>query len=581
MNMPDEKSIMTYLAGYYQKFAQQEQGNLGNKRLQKVINFELEIQEEEFHFEINSEGLVEWIYETISKLNGREFPNSVSGVQSVLSDFKTYRTEEKPPRFLEKGNLEAQLFTIQMKLREANRNPWLVPEDKHVSAVGTGWEILEKSEHERELALREALARQEAMARRAVNFNRKSDLREQWLREMNEMLQTADFGDNMAAVTASSKKEGTLQLQINAYAERLQSINVMAQSLAGDKYSEADAILRRSEAIIEGWTSLADTMTARRQRLDQDLAFCTFCADIDAATLWITTMTASLQSEQKGADLTAAEELLQKHALDEGTIASFELATIPLAETHIERFTASNHPKISEMIRYKQDLDTTFKVLHELEASRRKLLTQSKEFQQFLTDVRDEDAWIRERMPLVMSTDLGSNVSAALMLQKKHASLIADIAVRQKTSIEAVAECGKRLLADRSYASADIKRSMESLGSMWTRLKQFAAARKTALDTAVLREQYSIESNEAESWMMEKEPFICREDFGRDQLGAERLERAHIDLIEEISVFKAIIDNLHEQAQVVRILFSISPVSFLLLFSWPCYDAFIIFNTKF
>jgi spectrin beta len=222
INTPDEKSIMTYLVGYYHKFAQEANDSVGNKRLQKVIGFEMEITEEETHFELNSEGLAEWIETKIVELNSRTYVNSISGVQAALAEFKTYRTEEKPPRFLEKSNLEAQLFKIQMQLREANRNPWLVPEDRHVSAVNDGWIVLEKAEHEREVALREALARQEALAQMAARFGRKAGLREQWLRDMRDMLQRSQFGDDLPAVLAAAKKEDTIQLQITTYTERLQ-----------------------------------------------------------------------------------------------------------------------------------------------------------------------------------------------------------------------------------------------------------------------------------------------------------------------------------------------------------------------
>ena len=38
-----------------------------------------------------------------------------------MLEFKQYRTQEKPPKFVAKGNIEAALFTIQMKLRSSNR----------------------------------------------------------------------------------------------------------------------------------------------------------------------------------------------------------------------------------------------------------------------------------------------------------------------------------------------------------------------------------------------------------------------------------------------------------------------------
>jgi spectrin beta len=62
-------------------------------------------------------------------------------------------------RFDEKGNLEIMLFTIQSKMRAHNQKPYLPKEGKLISDINKAWDRLEKSEHERELSLREELIR--------------------------------------------------------------------------------------------------------------------------------------------------------------------------------------------------------------------------------------------------------------------------------------------------------------------------------------------------------------------------------------------------------------------------------------
>lgn len=44
VNMPDEKSIMTYLIGYYHKFAKMEQDEVWRRRLQNVLGFQLQVK---------------------------------------------------------------------------------------------------------------------------------------------------------------------------------------------------------------------------------------------------------------------------------------------------------------------------------------------------------------------------------------------------------------------------------------------------------------------------------------------------------------------------------------------------------
>ena len=62
-------------------------------------------------------------------------------------------------RFVEKGNLEVLLFTLQSRMRANNQKPYLPREGKMLADINRAWDMLEKAEHERELALREELIR--------------------------------------------------------------------------------------------------------------------------------------------------------------------------------------------------------------------------------------------------------------------------------------------------------------------------------------------------------------------------------------------------------------------------------------
>lgn len=51
-------------------------------------------------YERLSSDLLEWIKRQIEGLNDRHFANSLSGVQKQLTDFNSYRTQEKPPKYV-------------------------------------------------------------------------------------------------------------------------------------------------------------------------------------------------------------------------------------------------------------------------------------------------------------------------------------------------------------------------------------------------------------------------------------------------------------------------------------------------
>ena len=139
-------------------------------------------------YETLTSDLLRWIESTIQSLSERDFSNSLAGVQQQLMQFNTYRTVEKPPKFVEKGNLEVLLFTLQSRMRANNQKPYFPKEGKMISDINKAWERLEKSEHERELALREELIRQEKLEQLAARFDRKAGMRETWLSENQRLV---------------------------------------------------------------------------------------------------------------------------------------------------------------------------------------------------------------------------------------------------------------------------------------------------------------------------------------------------------------------------------------------------------
>lgn len=42
--------------------------------------------------------LLEWIEQTVIQLSNRSFPNSLPEMQQLMTEFKEYRTVEKPPK---------------------------------------------------------------------------------------------------------------------------------------------------------------------------------------------------------------------------------------------------------------------------------------------------------------------------------------------------------------------------------------------------------------------------------------------------------------------------------------------------
>lgn len=70
------------------------------------------------------------------------------------------------------------------------------------------WERLEKAEHERELALRTELIRQEKLEQLAARFDRKAAMRETWLSENQRLVSQVEHGRALGLSRLVGRKGG-------------------------------------------------------------------------------------------------------------------------------------------------------------------------------------------------------------------------------------------------------------------------------------------------------------------------------------------------------------------------------------
>ena len=76
-------------------------------------------------------------------------------------------------RYVERSNIELQLFDVQSQRRATKRKMFMPPEGRMMLDLNSVWAKLEQVEHEREMVLRDELMRQEKLEQLAAKFVRK------------------------------------------------------------------------------------------------------------------------------------------------------------------------------------------------------------------------------------------------------------------------------------------------------------------------------------------------------------------------------------------------------------------------
>uniref|UniRef100_A0A4W3GVK6 Spectrin beta chain n=1 Tax=Callorhinchus milii TaxID=7868 RepID=A0A4W3GVK6_CALMI len=548
---PDEKSIITYVVTYYHYFSKMKALAVEGKRIGKVLDNAIETEKMIEKYESLASDLLEWIEQTIIILNNRKFANSLVGVQQQLQAFNTYRTVEKPPKFTEKGNLEVLLFTIRSKMRANNQKVYMPREGKLISDINKGWERLEKAEHERELALRTELIRQEKLEQLARRFDRKAAMRETWLSENQRLVSQDNFGFDLPAVEAATKKHEAIETDIAAYEERVQAVMAVAKELEAENYHDIKRITARKENVYRLWEYLLELLRARRHRLEMNLNLQKIFQEMLYIMDWMDEMKVLLLSQDYGKHLLGVEDLLQKHALVEADIA-IQAERVRVVNASAQKFASDGEgykPCDPQVICDRvTHLEFCYQELCQLAAERRARLEESRRLWKFFWEMAEEESWIREKEQILSSDDCGKDLTSVMRLLSKHKAFEDEMSGRRGPLQQTVKE-GEAMVAEEHFGSEKIKERIADIRAQWANLEELSAVRKKRLEEAANVNQFKADGDDIDVWMIDVLRIVSSNDVGHDEYSTQALVKKHKDVGEEISSYRQIIDALREQGQ--------------------------------
>ncbi|KAK6634026.1 hypothetical protein RUM44_004633 [Polyplax serrata] len=552
VDQPDEKSIITYVVTYYHKFSKIKQDNVQGKRIGKVVGIAMENEKMIREYETLTSDLLKWIEKTISQLGDRQFANSLHGVQQQLLQFNTYRTVEKPPKFVEKGNLEVLLFTLQSKMRANNQKPYTPREGKLISDINKAWERLEKAEHERELALREELIRQEKLEQLAARFNRKASMRETWLSENQRLVSQDNFGLDLGAVEAAAKKHEAIETDIFAYEERVQAVVAVSQELEAENYHDINRINARKDNVLRLWSYLLELLRARRSRLELSLQLQQNFQEMLYILDSMEELKMRLLSDDYGKHLMGVEDLLQKHSLVEADInvlGERVKAVVLQSQRFLDQETLEGYKPCDPtvIVDRVQQLEDAYGELVNLAVERRKRLEESRQLWQFYWDMADEENWIKEKEQIVMNGDIGHDLTTINLLLSKHKALENEMASHEP-QLMSVVSIGEELVNRDHFGATRVKERLQEILGMWQNLSDLAALRRKRLEEAVDYHQFFADADDVDIWMLDTLRLVSSEDVGRDEANVQSLLKKHNDVAEELKNYESTIAALKSQA---------------------------------
>lgn len=167
------------------------------------------------------------------------------------------------------------------------------------------------------MALRDELLRQEKLEQLNYKFEKKSVLREGYLKEMIQVLSDPRYGANFGQVDATVKKHEAISADILARVERFKDLTSMSAELTHENYHGKDRVNKRETEVLEKWHHLLELLEKHKNNLSQMSSFMNMLREIDATLANIYELQTQFSSEDVGPHLFGVEELLQAHSLQD------------------------------------------------------------------------------------------------------------------------------------------------------------------------------------------------------------------------------------------------------------------------
>ncbi|KAK7505097.1 hypothetical protein BaRGS_00003667 [Batillaria attramentaria] len=334
-------------------------------------------------------------------------------------------------------------------------------------------------------------------------FSRDADEMENWLQEKLQIALDESYKDP-SNIQSKFQKHQAFEAELAANADRLQALLGTGQNLIDRRQcaGSEDAVQARLESLASQWEELVGKSSEKSDKLKEASKQQTYNAGVKDIEFWLGEVEQMLSTEDHGKDLASVTNLLKKHQLMEADITAHE-DRIKDLNSQADQFVEARVWEAESINERKRTINERYEKIKELAIHRRNRLNEANTMHQFLRDIDDEEAWIKEKKLLVGSDDYGRDLTGS------------------------VHETGEKLMSESNIGASDIRSRLDQLTESWNELKEMATTRGQKLEQSYEYQQFSANVEEEESWISEKQHLLSGGDFGDTMAAVQGLLKKH------------------------------------------------------
>lgn len=345
-----------------------------------------------------------------------------------LADDEDYKdVQNLKSRVQKQQDFEEELAANEIMLNNLERTGQDMIENDHYASDAVAARMSEVANLWKELL--EATAQKGTQlyeANQLLQFENNAEDLKRWLEEVERQVASEDYGKGLADVQNLLRKHGLLESAVLARQDQVDTLTDMAAHFEEIGHPDSENICARQESLLSRFEALKEPLATRKKKLIDLLKLQQICRDSEDEEAWIQETEPSAASTHLGKDLVAAKNLLNRHEVILADIASHE----PRIQTITERgnkMVEEGHFASEDIASRVESLNKNMESLRARAIRRENDLKANVQLQQYLADLHEAEAWIKEKEPIVDNKNYGADEEAAGALLKKHEAFLVDL----------------------------------------------------------------------------------------------------------------------------------------------------------
>lgn len=342
-----------------------------------------------------------------------------------------------------------------------------------------------------------------------------------WLGEVESLLKPEDTGNDFASTQHLIKQHQLIEADIKSHEDRIKDMNDLANSLIESGQFDSEPVSSKQKDVNARYERLKNIAEFRRNQLNEASTLNQFIRDMVDEESWIKEKKLLVASDDYGRDLAGVQNLRKKHKRLEADLAAHGPAIRAVQDVG-QRLMVESSMGAPEIEQRLQNLEQSWQELQNMSAARNQKLGESQEYQEFLSKVDEEEAWIREKQNLLAAPNQNDTMAAVQGLLKKH-DVLENEFVNHLERVNDLLADGEKLCEKGNHHKDGIRDRLNLLRDRSNELQDNNKRRKASLTEYYNTLQFMWRADVVDSWINDKAKELRSDDPGRDLLSVKNL----------------------------------------------------------